>query len=55
MDITSIKNKLIVYKNNNKLKPETVRLIQDTLLNEKKADSFKDLLGQVEKELKIID
>ena len=53
MDTTSIKNKLIIYKNNSKLKPDTVKVIQDALLNGKKNESFKDLLDTVERELNI--
>jgi len=54
MELTSIKNELIIYKNNNKLKQDTVKLIQDTLLTEKKEANFKDLLNKVKKELDIL-
>ncbi len=54
MELTSIKNELIIYKNNNKLKGDTVKLIQDTLLTEKKEANFKDLLNKVKKELDIL-
>lgn len=48
MDVTSIKNKLIIYKNYGGLKRELVSEIQDTLLSKTKPNDFMQLLKKVE-------
>lgn len=52
MEITSIQNKLIIYKNNNKLPAELVKEIQDTLLGKKvKKEDLLKLLNKIEEKL----
>ena len=52
MELDSIKNKLIILKNEPKLKKELVKEIQDTLLTNNKKDVFENLLRKVEIEIK---
>lgn len=52
MELDSIKNKLIILKNDPKLKKELVKEIQDTLLTNNKKDIFENLLRKVEMEIK---
>ena len=53
MDINSIKNRLINYKNYGKLRHELVNEIQTTLLSKNKESEFHTLLQKVENELGI--
>ena len=52
MELNSIKNRLIILKNEPKLKKELVEEIQNTLLTKNKKDDFEKLLKKVEMELK---
>ncbi|MCG8571595.1 MAG: hypothetical protein MJB14_15780 [Spirochaetes bacterium] len=53
MDINTIKNRLINYKNYGKLRHELVNEIQTTLLSKNKESEFHSLLQKVENELGI--
>ena len=53
MDINTIKNRLINYKNYGKLRHELVNEIQTTLLSKNKESEFHTLLQKVENELGI--
>ena len=48
-ELTSIKNKLIIYKTTEKLPPDIVLQIQELLLNGRKLEEFQTLLERVEK------
>jgi hypothetical protein len=48
-DITSLKNKLIIYKTTGKLPNEVVLQIQELLLNGKKKEDFESMIEKVEK------
>ena len=47
-EITSMKNKLIIYKTNEKLSKDMIILIQNLLLNGKKREEFSFLLKKIE-------
>jgi hypothetical protein len=51
-EITSLKNKLIIYKTTGKLPPDIVEQIQDILLNGRKQEDFESMLERVEQLIK---
>jgi len=51
MNITSIRNKLIIYKTYGNLSKELVEKIQTDLMTKTKSSDFEDLLKKVENEV----
>jgi hypothetical protein len=51
MDLTAIKNKLIVYKTYEKLPYELIQEIQSCLLNKTKEEDLLNLLKKIESKL----
>lgn len=50
MNVTNLRNKLIVYKTYGNLNEKLVKEIQDSLINKTKSSEFENLLNKVKEE-----